>query len=93
MLLDSPSNEFLTSSPPSVSTDASPNPASKKLAILPRLGLLLVLLYVFLVAIELLSGGIKMMGSGAAEGMFDGISNPFAALAVGILCTVLVQSS
>ena len=61
--------------------------------ILPRLLLLLCLLYVFLVSIKLLSGSIKMMGAGAADGLFEGVSNPFASLAVGILATVLVQSS
>ena len=61
--------------------------------ILSRLLLLLGLLYVFLVSIKLLSGSIKMMGAGAADGLFEGVSNPFASLAVGILATVLVQSS
>lgn len=61
--------------------------------ILPRLLLLLGLLYVFLISIKLLSGSIKMMGAGVADGLFEGVSNPFASLAVGILATVLVQSS
>ena len=51
------------------------------------------LLYLFLVAIKLLESGIKLAGAGAAEGLFDGVSNPFAGLAAGILATVLVQSS
>jgi len=58
-----------------------------------RIFYLLVLLFVFLVAIKLLSGGIKMFGADTASNLFDGVSNPFAALAVGILATVLVQSS
>lgn len=58
-----------------------------------RLAALLGLLYVFLVSIKLLETGIKVLGEGAAEGLFDGVSNPFAGLAAGILATVLVQSS
>ena len=51
------------------------------------------LLYLFLVGVKLLEGGIKGLGSDAAGGLFDGITNPLAALFVGILATVLVQSS
>ncbi|MFV2000758.1 MAG: Na/Pi symporter [Acidimicrobiia bacterium] len=51
------------------------------------------LLYLFLVGVKLLEGGIKGLGTDAAGGLFDGITNPFAALFVGILATVLVQSS
>lgn len=62
-------------------------------AFLGRIAILFVLLYLFLIAIKLLSTGIKLMGEGGAGDMLDGISNPFAALAAGILATVLVQSS
>jgi len=60
-----------------------------------RLLLLILLLFLFLVAIKLMSGAIKMMGAGTVGdgGMLAGIQNPFAGLAVGILATVLVQSS
>ncbi len=58
-----------------------------------RILLVLFLLFGFLVAIKLLGGSISMMGKGAAKGLFDGVSNPFAGLAVGVLATVLVQSS
>lgn len=58
-----------------------------------RVVTLMGLLYLFLVAIKLLESGIKLAGAGAAEGLFDGVSNPFAGLAAGILATVLVQSS
>lgn len=80
-----------TSSPPLSSPEINgPNGAR---AIVPRLLALLVLLYVFLVSIKLLSGSIKMMGAGVADGLFEGVQNPLASLAVGILATVLVQSS
>ena len=58
-----------------------------------RTVLVVILLYLFLVGVRLLEGGIKGVSGGANESLFDGITNPIAALAVGILATVLVQSS
>ena len=55
--------------------------------------LVLGLLYLFLVGITALSSTLKSMGASEAEGMIQAIRNPFAALSVGILATVLVQSS
>ncbi|MAG54717.1 MAG: sodium dependent phosphate transporter [Planctomycetes bacterium] len=53
----------------------------------------LALLYLFLVAIQMLGGTFKDLGSDQAKLLIGQISNPFAALAVGVLATVLVQSS
>ena len=53
----------------------------------------LVLLYLFLAGVSALSEGIESMGSGFQEGLFSSVSNPLAGLFVGILATVLVQSS
>lgn len=58
-----------------------------------RVLLLFAILYGFLVAIQLMSGSIKLLGKETSTALFDGVTNPFAALAVGILATVLVQSS
>lgn len=65
-----------------------------------RLAYLLLLLFGFLVAIETMSKAIKALGDvgmlgggGENEELFGGISNPFAGLALGVLFTVLVQSS
>ncbi len=58
-----------------------------------RVLFLLGLLVVFLVAIKLMGSSFKLLGEDTAESLFRGISNPFAGLAVGILATVLVQSS
>lgn len=58
-----------------------------------RVVFLLLLLYFFLVAIELFSGSMKMLGAEMAQRLFSGLSHPFAGLAVGVLATVLVQSS
>ena len=58
-----------------------------------RLLLVLGLLYFFLVGVKLLEKGIESVSGGASESLFEGITNPLAALAVGVLATVLVQSS
>jgi len=55
--------------------------------------LVVALLYLFLTGVELLSGGFKTMGKGFVDGLFEGVSNPIGGLFVGLLATVLVQSS
>jgi sodium-dependent phosphate cotransporter len=63
-----------------------------------RLVLLVALLFAFLVAIETMSKAIKglcdtgLLGGEGGE-LFGGIQNPFAGLSLGVLFTVLVQSS
>ena len=52
-----------------------------------------VLIYLFLVGVSSLEQGIKIMGADTQEQLFSGVSNPIAGLCVGILGTVLVQSS
>ncbi len=51
------------------------------------------LLFGFLIAIKLMGSSIKAFGKGAAGDLFTGVENPFAGLSVGVLATVLVQSS
>lgn len=58
-----------------------------------RLLLVLFLLFVFLVAIELLGSSFKAIGTDTAKNLVASVNNPFAGLSVGILATVLVQSS
>ncbi len=58
-----------------------------------RLILVFALLYAFLVSIKLMETAFKGMGSGSADGLLAGVTNPFAGLTLGILTTVLVQSS
>ncbi|NQT13847.1 MAG: Na/Pi symporter [Planctomycetes bacterium] len=60
---------------------------------LARLLFLALMVYLFLAAIELFGDALKMFGRDAVEGLFSGLANPFAGLAVGILATALVQSS
>lgn len=50
-------------------------------------------LYLFLIAIKLLETGIKTLGEEYTDRLFESVSNPFVGLLVGILATVLVQSS
>ncbi|CAN5898906.1 sodium:phosphate symporter [soil metagenome] len=58
-----------------------------------RLIALVALLYGFLVGVDILGEGISALGAGAADSLFRGVANPLAGLAVGVLATVLVQSS
>ncbi|MDH3499724.1 MAG: Na/Pi symporter [Acidimicrobiia bacterium] len=51
------------------------------------------LLYLFLAGVKLLEGGIKGLGSDFTDTLFQGVTNPLAGLFVGVLATVLVQSS
>lgn len=54
---------------------------------------LLALLYGFLIGIDILGEGISGLGSDFADTLFRSVANPLAGLAVGVLATVLVQSS
>jgi len=54
---------------------------------------LLTALYFFLFSLDLMGGAFKILGGCSAGGMFDGINNPIAGLMIGVLATVLVQSS
>ena len=60
---------------------------------LVRAGLVVMLLYLFLTGVELLSEGVESLGKSTQEDLFSGATNPLAALFVGLLGTVLVQSS
>lgn len=68
-------------------------PTSEELSTAVRAALVVALLYLFLTGVELLSGGFKTMGAGFVDGLFEGVSNPVGGLFVGLLATVLVQSS
>ncbi|MDP7062115.1 MAG: Na/Pi symporter [Planctomycetota bacterium] len=78
-------------SPPA---DSPENPKRSGLsAASARIAGLLALLFLFLASIKLMETSIKLLGSDYTDNLFQGISNPFAGLAAGILATVLVQSS
>jgi sodium-dependent phosphate cotransporter len=58
-----------------------------------RAALVVFLIYVFLVGVSSLEAGIKVMGADTQERLFANVDNPMAGLFVGLLGTVLVQSS
>ncbi len=58
-----------------------------------RSALVVGLIYLFLVGVSSLEAGIKIMGADTQEKLFTAVTNPIAGLCVGILGTVLVQSS
>jgi sodium-dependent phosphate cotransporter len=51
------------------------------------------LIYAFLVGVSALEAGVKFLGQDTQERLFENVSNPVAGLCIGILGTVLVQSS
>jgi sodium-dependent phosphate cotransporter len=58
-----------------------------------RATLVVGLIYIFLVGVSSLEAGIKVMGADTQERLFSSVDNPLAGLFIGILGTVLVQSS
>ena len=60
---------------------------------LVRAGLVAGLIYVFLVGVSSLESGIGHLGGNTQEALFSSVRNPLAGLFVGILGTVMVQSS
>jgi solute carrier family 34 (sodium-dependent phosphate cotransporter) len=58
-----------------------------------RILTVLFLLFLFLVGVKCLSGGLKMMGGDFAKTLFDMTGQPFISLMAGMLATVLFQSS
>jgi len=50
-------------------------------------------LWVFLLTLSVMGTGFKLLGGKSSAKMFDVVDNPISALMVGILATVLVQSS
>ena len=58
-----------------------------------RASLVFGLIYTFLVGVSSLESGIKVMGADTQESLFSSVSNPVAGLFIGMLGTVLVQSS
>ena len=58
-----------------------------------RVALVVALLYLFLVGIGLLEGGIRAFGEGFEQQLLASVRHPLAGLFAGISATVLVQSS
>lgn len=64
-----------------------------KMDILKRVITVLFLLYIFLVGVNSLSLGLKLMGGGFAETLLNLTSHPLSSLMAGMLATVIFQSS
>ncbi|MFC1617083.1 Na/Pi symporter [Candidatus Margulisiibacteriota bacterium] len=58
-----------------------------------KIALILVLLYFFLSAINMLSTAFKLLGKEFANNLITLTSNPFIGLLIGIISTALIQSS
>lgn len=69
------------------------SPPRREMPTIVRAVLVVALIYIFLVGVSSLEGGIKVMGADTQERLFSSVSNPLAGLFIGILGTVLVQSS
>ncbi len=80
----------MENSSPALSPNSQNN---REIPTLVRAILVLALLYLFLTGVELLGGGFKSLGKDLVDGLFKGVSNPIGGLFVGLLATVLVQSS
>ena len=50
-------------------------------------------LWVFLLTLSVMGSGFKLLGGKSSAKMFDFVNNPISGLMIGILATVLVQSS
>ena len=61
--------------------------------VLGQILLLAVILYAFLVSIQLLGASFKLFGKPLAEKLLEMTSNPLVGLLAGILATTLAQSS
>jgi len=66
---------------------------SNRFAGIARSAFVVALIYLFLVGVSSLEAGIKIMGQDTQERLFSSVTNPIAGLCIGILGTVLVQSS
>jgi solute carrier family 34 (sodium-dependent phosphate cotransporter) len=60
---------------------------------LVRVLLVVFFLYLFLVGVAFLEGGIAALGEGFQETLLRSVANPISGLCAGLLATVLVQSS
>jgi sodium-dependent phosphate cotransporter len=58
-----------------------------------KIVLLIVVLYVFILSIQLMGSSFKMMGEGFAKTLIRTTSNPVVGLLIGILATSIIQSS
>ena len=70
-----------------------PHSASSPVRTILGIVKIIALVFLFLVAVQLVGGTFKALGKDQATSLMDNIKGPFAGLSIGILATVLVQSS
>ncbi|MFK7920302.1 MAG: Na/Pi symporter [Bacteroidia bacterium] len=70
-----------------------PQSAFKGTDLVYKIGQLIFTLFVFLVALDLMSGSFKLFGADYAKELVTIAGNPFIALFVGMLATAVIQSS
>ena len=68
-------------------------PQAQPVAVLPRVGAVLALLFAFLLGVKGLGDGFKLLSGDLLSAFFASTENPFVGLVVGLLATTLVQSS
>jgi sodium-dependent phosphate cotransporter len=66
---------------------------ANKVAALANILFIIALIYLFLLAVEVLGCSFKLFGSGFAQGLIRATGNPVVGLCIGMLATVLVDSS
>lgn len=64
-----------------------------KVAAVANILFILALIYLFLLAVEVLGTSFKLFGSGFAQGLIRATDNPLVGLCIGLIATVLVDSS
>ena len=85
-----------TGAPPVRRADVDADPGTPPPSDTPvwlRLVALAGVMFLFIVALEMMGDGIKGLGEGFAEGLLRATANPLIGLLTGILVTSLVQSS
>jgi solute carrier family 34 (sodium-dependent phosphate cotransporter) len=57
--------------------------------------ILLVILYIFVVSLDLMTNSFRLIAGKATNGLFEGqiLGNPVVGLMIGVVVTVVVQSS
>ncbi len=57
------------------------------------IGVIVVYIVIFFVALDLMSGSLKILGTDVVQSFFEGANNPFVGLFIGLLATAIIQSS
>ncbi|MDO4574366.1 MAG: Na/Pi symporter [Planctomycetia bacterium] len=69
------------------------SPELSRGAVLFRMTLFVLFVFIFLVGVKLFGSAINLAGGDFATSLVEGFKNPFAGLAIGILATAIMQSS